>query len=263
LGDPEDVGSIGLAESIAIAGERFEQMKEAYLPLWAARPEPKFEEFEAWLGAIVVSVVSEIQQLWSGLSDWHTTWFAKHCKESVEKALKKRADVEVIRVRRLEIQRLKNADLITSKGNTEAAVLLRESRQTVRGTRPLLDSALALTSVPETSEPREPSAVPNRRKPDLKTSRDRLAFLELAAAELATLKQDLKKHCTAKGLKARHPKFTIWKHIPKQELQELIDGTPFWPKTFAESLALRKFGITSRETLKKDRRKINRSNQSV
>jgi hypothetical protein len=109
-------------------------------------------------------------------------------------------------------------------------------------------------SVVGTAEPKVP-----RRTPDLGKSRERLAFLESLATELATIKQDLKGHCTAKSLKQSRPRFVVWKYISKQELQEIVDGELFWPRTFAENLTLRKFGITSRATLKKDRHKIRRA----
>lgn len=101
-----------------------------------------------------------------------------------------------------------------------------------------------------------PDLVRPRRTPDLDTSRDRLALVDALARELATIKQDLKRFCTAEDLKQKHPQFILWEHIDKAELKELADGAAFAPKAYAESLTLRKFGITSRETLKKDRKKF-------
>jgi len=93
----------------------------------------------------------------------------------------------------------------------------------------------------------------------LRRSQERLALVQVLATELATLKQDLRHHCTAKSLKQKHPDFTVWHHIGDAELQELVEGEPFMPKAYAENLTLRKFGITSRETLKKDRKKIRKA----
>ena len=81
-----------------------------------------------------------------------------------------------------------------------------------------------------------------RRTPDLKMSRERLAFLETVATELATIKHDLAGYCTAKLLKKKHPGFVAFKYISNLELQEIVDGEPFSPRAFAESLTLRKFG---------------------
>jgi hypothetical protein len=141
-GNPNAVGSVGFRESVEIASERFEQLKRTYLQVWAASAGPEFEEFEGWLGVIVASVICEIEQLWSGLSDWHTAWFAKVCKKGVEKELKKLAGAEVNRIRRLEIQHLENralsmSDLIASKGDINTAILFRESRLAVDRRRPL------------------------------------------------------------------------------------------------------------------------------
>jgi hypothetical protein len=97
---------------------------------------------------------------------------------------------------------------------------------------------------------------PPRRTPDLSSSRERLELLKTLASELATIKQDLNGFCTAEDLRRKHPGFILWKHIDEAELKELVDGDAFTPKAYAENLTLRKFGITSRETLKKDRRKL-------
>lgn len=140
-GDPNAVGSVGLRESVEVARERFDQLKRTYLQVWAASAGPEFEEFEGWLGVIVASIICEIAQLWSGLSDWHTSWFAKVCKKGVEKELKKLAGAEVNRIRRLEIQHLENpalamSDLIASKGDINTAILFRESRLAFDRRRP-------------------------------------------------------------------------------------------------------------------------------
>ena len=76
------------------------------------------------------------------------------------------------------------------------------------------------------------------------------------ARELATIKQDLDGYCTAEGLKAKHPKFVLWDNLEPAEIKELADGMNFATKAYAENLTLRKFGLSSRETLKKDRRKL-------
>jgi hypothetical protein len=127
---------------------------------------------------------------------------------------------------------------------------------------PVLGEATKATSESATApqrHARDASKAMPRRTPDLQSSRQRLALLTALARELATIKQELGGYCTAEGLKHTHPEFVLWKHIDDVELKELVEGSPFTPKAYAERLTLRKFGITSRETLKKDRRKLRRS----
>jgi hypothetical protein len=76
------------------------------------------------------------------------------------------------------------------------------------------------------------------------------------ATELAAVKQDLAGYCTVEDLKRRHPKFALWTLLSDPEIEELVRSERFVPKAFAGALTMRKFGFTSRETLKKDRRKL-------
>jgi len=108
----------------------------------------------------------------------------------------------------------------------------------------------------------EGSNSPPRRVPDIESSRARLDLVGTLARELATIKQDLAGYCTADSLKAKHPKFVLWEHLEQGEVKELVDGMDFAPKAFAENLTLRKFGLSSRETLKKDRRKLRRARKA-
>jgi hypothetical protein len=107
---------------------------------------------------------------------------------------------------------------------------------------------------------REPEAVRTaRRTPDLKSSSERLRIVDALARELATIKQELTGFCTAEGLKQKYPHFVLWNHIEKAELKDLVDGEEFSPRAYAENLTLRKFGLTSRETLRKDRKKLRKA----
>jgi len=101
-----------------------------------------------------------------------------------------------------------------------------------------------------------PDLIPPRRTPDLAASRERIALVDTLARELAILKQDLRGYCTTEGLKQKHPKFTVWTLIEDSQIKALVDGEAFTPKAYAENLTLAKFGLTSRETLKKDRQKL-------
>jgi hypothetical protein len=109
-----------------------------------------------------------------------------------------------------------------------------------------------------------PAAKPNktpRRSPDLQTSKKRLALQDALASELATIKMPVQKFCDAEALKREFPDFELWNYINETEIQELADGEKFTPKAFAGNIALRTFGGTSPETLKKDRRKLRKAAQ--
>ena len=103
-----------------------------------------------------------------------------------------------------------------------------------------------------------PPSRPPRRKPDVKTSQERLALLTQLEQELATINQTVNARTatTLAALRRRYPKFQIWKLKPSGiDLNGLLDGETR-PRTFAVSLVLRHYGITSRGTLYKDRRKL-------
>jgi len=107
-----------------------------------------------------------------------------------------------------------------------------------------------------------PDQVRPRRTPDLDSSRERLALVGTLARELAIIKQELKGYCTVDGLKRKHPKFTLWTLIEDSQIKALVDGEAFVPKAYAENLTLSKFGLTSRETLKKDRQKLRKAKKA-
>lgn len=101
-----------------------------------------------------------------------------------------------------------------------------------------------------------------RRTPNLDLSRNRLALVNVLARELAIVKHEVKVYCTVEELKRKHPKFTLWSLIEDSQIKALVDGEEFVPKAYAENLTLMKFGLTSRETLKKDRQKLRKAEQS-
>ncbi len=139
-----------------------------------------------------------------------------------------------------------------STGAAAATRLSESSPATTAGSGSARES-IALSSF------RTPDLVRPRRTPDLHSSRERLALVSTLARELAVVKQDLMGFCTADGLKQKHPKFTLWTLIEDSAIQALTDGEAFTPKAYAENLTLSKFGLTSRETLKKDRRKLRKA----
>jgi len=70
--------------------------------------------------------------------------------------------------------------------------------------------------------------------------------------ELTTISSALQcASCTPGSLKQKHPGFEIWNLLEDREVLELINGRRFKLKTCAESVGLRKFGLASRETLKR------------
>ncbi len=100
-----------------------------------------------------------------------------------------------------------------------------------------------------------PEAEPRLRKPDLETSRTRLALQQQLRQELATVQHAVKKYTTVQKLKTQYPAFRLWKILPESEQHELLEGN-FKPRAYADTLVLRQYGLTSRETLKKDRQKL-------
>ena len=103
---------------------------------------------------------------------------------------------------------------------------------------------------------------PPRRTPDLVSSRERVELVIALARELAIIKYEIKSYCTVESLKQKYPDFKLWTHIEKSQIAELVNGEEFFPKAYAEHLALAKYGNTSRETLRKDRRKLRKAKVS-
>jgi hypothetical protein len=145
-------------------------------------------------------------------------------------------------------------------GKDKRGVLIAQTDQTSRSE----DVARAPDSIPVGAG----SAQDNRnverprRKPDFQSSWERLDLVNALAMELATIKQDLRRFYTAEDLKLKHPQFVLWEHLDKAEVKELADGAEFAPRAYAENLTLSRFGITSRETLKKDRKKLRQAQRA-
>lgn len=115
------------------------------------------------------------------------------------------------------------------------------------------------TDVRAASHSRGTGYIRPKRTPDLKRSRERIALYDRLAQELATIGQELTGCCSVEGLKGKFPRFTLWTLIEDCQIQEIVNGDPFKPKAYAASLTLAKFGLTSRDTLKKDRQKLKRA----
>lgn len=96
------------------------------------------------------------------------------------------------------------------------------------------------------------------RDPHLQTHRERVELWDQLAKELAHIWQATRKYATVQGLKEKYPDFEIWKLLSESEQRELLDGQ-FKPKAFAGNLVLRKYGLTSLETLRKSRKLVRKA----
>jgi hypothetical protein len=93
------------------------------------------------------------------------------------------------------------------------------------------------------------------RTPDIETSRERIALYDQFSTELATIYREVKKYTTVEKLKTKYPDFKLWEMLSQPEQRDLIAGG-FRPKLYAGHLTIRKYGLTSLSTLKKDRTKL-------
>jgi len=107
------------------------------------------------------------------------------------------------------------------------------------------------------------SAVTERksRKPDLATSRKRIQLLGQLTYEFATIKDACARYQTPQSLQRDYPNFLLWKLLGDEEIQELPQ-VEFRPRAYATTLVCRREGI-ERRTLKYDRRKLRKSQESV
>jgi hypothetical protein len=156
-----------------------------------------------------------------------------------------------------EVERLKGGLLLSVEHAYRALESAKNRLEDFWQARPSRNTPLP--GPPESLTGRRYESKPPRRIPDLQSSRERIDLATALASELATIKKELGGYRTVERLKQKHPEFVLWKHIGDVEVKELVEGAPFTPKTYAENLTLRKFGITSRETLKKDRRKLRKA----
>ena len=102
-----------------------------------------------------------------------------------------------------------------------------------------------------TSRPATPQRL---RKSGLALSEERQALLEQFTEELTTIYQQRFRRSLVE-MKRRYPKFELWNTLSEVEQKELFDQE-FVPNHLAKQLVMRRYGITSEETLKKDRRKL-------
>ena len=150
--------------------------------------------------------------------------------------------------------------------------LLRDARDKAYGERASLstpqleppakepmDSDLAFVNRPDDESGKNLQLPKRHRGPDYETSRERIDLVKTLVGELTTIFQQRDKKGSVEALRKKYPKFQLWKRLPASEHHDLLGD--FKPKVFAENLVLRKYGLTSRETLKADRKKLRKQFQ--
>jgi hypothetical protein len=95
---------VGTAETARLATQRFGEVAESYLRVWAATPEV-CEVFAEWLEEIERAVLAEVAKLWRH-SEWHSAWFEGVCRPIISEALAAERDQWSAKARKLEMQRL-------------------------------------------------------------------------------------------------------------------------------------------------------------
>jgi hypothetical protein len=93
------------------------------------------------------------------------------------------------------------------------------------------------------------------RGPKLEISRQRVELEDKLCTELATVHFELRQPTSLPELRKKFPDFQIWRRLSAPEQESLLNEA-FKPKAYAKRLVLQEFGLTSEETLKKDRKKL-------
>jgi len=125
-----------------------------------------------------------------------------------------------------------------------------------------LEPGLAITTIQD-HQGRPKLFVHHQRKrvPNLELRRQRLELRDRLVNELSHLRLWLakQKQPLAPGaLQQQFPSFKLWDLLTPDEVAELAAGEKFLPRAYADNLVLRKYGLTSRETLRKDRQMLRR-----
>jgi len=124
----------------------------------------------------------------------------------------------------------------------------------------VLEITVDFEGPPKVAVRRQRRRVPPRRTPNLAVMRERVELCTQLVGELTHLRGWLAKlvaRPTPGRLKQRFPEFRLWDLLRPEETGELAAGVEdFRPRAFAENLVLRKYGLTSRETLKYYRRML-------
>ena len=116
--DPAVIDSIGVPETIALSKKRFAQITKDYFAMWSREDTPRTDRYADWLQQIRRSVVSEVVKLWGSQSAWHSDWFERACRATLEDDLGALITQETARARTLEIQRLEGGGVIQVSDST-------------------------------------------------------------------------------------------------------------------------------------------------
>lgn len=131
---PENIDSIGIGETVALAEATFKIFAEAYISLWADTNGDS-DTFGHWLATLAHSVVLRIKTLWRQ-PERHRRWFERACQSKVEDALAAHVEAWAAHAARLEISHLENPNLSLSALLT-AQGPIKLSVQVVANTRRL------------------------------------------------------------------------------------------------------------------------------
>ena len=158
---PEFVDPIGITETVTLAKERFGQLAEQYLILWAAAEDPRCSKLASWLQGILGHVEDEACAPWLAGGTWYSDWFTRACRPELHRALGILVSQVVARARALEIQHLETPDvgvlhLLHADGDVRLARLLQEGEQAVTRSRHAVDR---LTDASEEARPDAPGAI--------------------------------------------------------------------------------------------------------
>jgi hypothetical protein len=98
-----------------------------------------------------------------------------------------------------------------------------------------------------------------QRGPDLATSQRRIELEDQLRTELATIKLRLDRYADLDRVKKEFPLFALWRVLSVAEQEDLITEE-FKPRAFARVLTMREFGLSSPDTIKKDRQRLRKAN---
>jgi hypothetical protein len=93
------------------------------------------------------------------------------------------------------------------------------------------------------------------RGPNLELSRERVELEDTLSSELTSVVLELRQSTSLNILRKKFPAFEIWRLLSVPEQESLLNE-PFKPKAYARKLVMRRFSLTSEETIKKDRKKL-------
>lgn len=96
------------------------------------------------------------------------------------------------------------------------------------------------------------------RGPNIEKSQKRVELEDRLLFELGTIRHRTEQYVELDQLKKEFPDFALWEMLSPEEQGDLLTET-FKPKTYARALTLRKFGLTSSDTIKKDRQKLRKA----